>query len=333
MSTKDLMNLGQVYGTIFNDFKKTIVKESTVPKGEIGNADLEQKGGPEETAGYSSDRVDIEDEDQKSNDYNIKGLSYGKGNNPGNTQSPQPTTGDAALLGIVGDGDEDEEDTKNDEYPYECDCGETWKTKDAASQCSTCQGHSNIHDEDEEILHETEKIARNGLNNFMKRKSVFDKLYDKVMVSENFGELEPSDLDSLGLDDAVPDSELGDEGEDGDEITVTLDRSTAQALCDVLQAAIGHSEDGDEDFGAGDSDDGFDGFDGEEDEEGAPTALNTSYNDGKSNKVGSLKAKGGATFKGTNIKVDTGSTHSGSYNDGKNNKVGNLKTNQSAFEQ
>ena len=64
-----------------------------------------------------------------------------------------------------------------------------------------------------------------------------------------------------------------------------------------------------------------------------PTALNTSYNDGKNNKVGSLKAKGGAAFKGTGIKVDPGSTHSGSYNDGKNNKVGNLKTNQSAFEQ
>ncbi len=192
-------------------------------------------------------------------------------------------------------------------------------------------------DEYEEILHETEKIARDGLNNFMKRKSVFDKLYDKVMVSENFGELEADDLDSLGLDDATPDSELGDEGEgEGDEITVTLDRTTAQALCDVLQAAMGDGEDvdeedGDEDeFGGGDV--GVGGFDGEEDEEGEPTALNTSYNDGKKNKVGSVKAKGAASFKGTGTKVDTGSTHSGSYNDGKNNKVGNLKTNQSAFE-
>ena len=330
MSTKDLMNLGQVYGTMFNDFKETIVNEKTVPEGEIGKADLEQKGGPEETAGYSSDRVDIEDENQKSNDYNIKGLSYGKGNSPGNTQSPQPTTGDTALAGIVGDSDEDEEDGKMGEYKYECDCGEKWKTEEAAAQCSDCQGHDDIHDEDEEILHETEKIASNGLNNFMKRKSVFDKLYDKVMVSENFGELEAGDLDSLGLDDATPDSELG---EDGDEITVTLDRSTAQTLCDVLQAAIDHGDEGDD--GEEDLDGGeFDGeFDGEEDEEGAPTALNTAYNDGKNCKVGSLKAKGGAAFKGTNIKVDPGSTHAGSYNDGKNNKVGNLKTNQSAFEQ
>ena len=42
-------------------------------------------------------------------------------------------------------------------------------------------GHEN--EEDEEILHETEKIAKERLNNFMKRKSVFDKLYDKVMVN------------------------------------------------------------------------------------------------------------------------------------------------------
>ena len=304
MSNKDFLNLGQVYTEMFGDLRRDLVKEGKLGLEDIGNAPLETQGGPANADGFQEPEIDAE-KDQGDNEYNINNLSYAKQYMP----------------------EEDEEGSK-DEYEFECECGEKWKTSEAAAQCSDCRGDFDIHDEDEEILHETEKIARDGLNNFMKRKSVFDKLYDKVMVSENFGELEADDLDPLGLDDATPDSELGDEGE-GDEITVTLDRTTAQTLCDVLQAAMGDGEDGDEDeFGGGD----VGGFDGEEDEEGEPTALNTSYNDGKNNKVGSVKAKGAASFKGTGTKVDTGSTHSGSYNDGKNNKVGNLKTNQSAFE-
>jgi hypothetical protein len=309
MSNKDFLNLGQVYTEMFSDLKRDLVKEGKLGLEDIGNAPLETQGGPANADGFQEPEIDAE-KDQGDNEYNINNLSY---------------KGSIAA--------EDEEDSKD---KYECECGEKWKTSEAAAQCSNCRGDFDIHDEDEEILHETEKIARNGLNNFMKRKSVFDKLYDKVMVSENLGELEADDLDSLGLDDATPDSELGDYDDGGgDEVTVTLDRSTAQALCDVLQAAMGDGEDvedGDEDTPGGE-DDTFGGFDGEEDEEGEPTALNTSYNDGKNNKVGSIKSKGGASFKGTGTKVDTGSTHSGSYNDGKNNKVGNLKTNQSAFEQ
>ena len=61
--------------------------------------------------------------------------------------------------------------------------------------------------------------------------------------------------------------------------------------------------------------------------------MNTHYDDGKNNKVGNLKAKGGASEKGAGKKgVDPGSPMNTHYNDGKNNKVGNLKTGQSAYE-
>ena len=316
MSNKDFLNLGQVYTEMFGDLRRNLVKEGKLGLEDIGNAPLETQGGPANADGFQEPEIDAE-KDQGDNEYNINNLSYTKSY-------------------IAADDEEDEEASEVEASEVEASEVEDSEVEDSDEKASEVDG-SDVCDEDEEILHETEKIARDGLNNFMKRKSVFDKLYDKVMVSENFGELEADDLDSLGLDDATPDSELGDEGEgEGDEITVTLDRTTAQALCDVLQAAMGDGEDvdgedGDEDeFGGGDV--GVGGFDGEEDEEGEPTALNTSYNDGKNNKVGSVKAKGAASFKGTGTKVDTGSTHSGSYNDGKNNKVGNLKTNQSAFE-
>ena len=183
-------------------------------------------------------------------------------------------------------------------------------------------GHEN--EEDEEILHETEKIAKERLNNFMKRKSVFDKLYDKVMVNENLDELEAEDLDSLGLDDATPDDELDDA-----EITVTLDKSMAKALHDVLMTALGGDDELED---VVDADDAL-GLDGDEDEEGTPTALNTHYNDGKHNKVGNLKPKGAATGTAAGVKEDgTPKAMNTHYNDGKQNKVGNLKSGESAFE-
>jgi hypothetical protein len=49
------------------------------------------------------------------------------------------------------------------------------------------------NEEDEEILSEHEKNARRSLNNFMAKQSVFDKLYNKVMVSEDFEEFEFSE--------------------------------------------------------------------------------------------------------------------------------------------
>ena len=278
-------------GDIYKDvLNQVVVTEDKVPVGEIGNAELED-GGPTEKAGFKESEIDITKMKKGENKYNVRGYSYGDDEeDPGlGEDKPQPTSGGTATAGIVGD-EEDEES--------------------------------------EESSKETEKIVQDSLNNFMATKSVFDKLYDKVMVNENFpyeGNEDMDELDALGLDNAEPDAD-GEEGE----ITVTLDRDMAQALCDVLQAAIGDEAEADD---APEDGDGFsDSEEYEEDEEGSPTTLNTHYNDGKNNKVGNLRSKGAASAKGAGSKVDAGSAMNTHYNDGKNNKVGNLKAGQSAFE-
>lgn len=143
--------------------------------------------------------------------------------------------------------------------------------------------------EEEKSLKENRKIMRNLVNSNMS-KSAFDKLYNKVL-KENFGQ-EDNDIDALGLDDASPDSEFGDDfgdegddlGEEGDSVTFTLDRATAQTLIDVLQGALGGGEEdlgddlGDEDLDFGDEEGGDDfggddemNFD-EDEEEGTKVA-------------------------------------------------------------
>ena len=318
----DLTNLGEIYSDVFN---KVVVTEQNVPVGEIGNADLEKQGGPEEKGGFKESENDITKVGKKNNNYNVRGYSYGDGNDPGlGCDGPLPTGKGNAYSGIVGE--EDEEDNEKPDY---IDLDKDGNKKESMKKAAKDKKKG---EESEENSEETEKIAKESLNNFMATKSVFDKLYDKVMVNENFPfaneEAGEDDLDALGLADAETDAEAGD-----DEITVTLDKDMARALCEVLQAAIGdEDDDGDEvDFEA-EAPEGVEDYEGEEDEEGAPTAMNTHYNDGKNNKVGNLKAKGAASAKGASGKVDPGSAMNTHYNDGKNNKVGNLKAGHSAFE-
>ena len=320
----DLTNLGEIYSDVFN---KVVVTEQNVPVGEIGNADLEKQGGPEEKGGFKESENDITKIGKKNNNYNIRGYSYGDGNDPGlGCDGPLPTGKGNAYSGIVGEEDEEsgkKPDKDGDGVPDWAD--EHDGEDDHAKKKNKKKGEENSE--------ETEKIAKESLNNFMATKSVFDKLYDKVMVNENFpfaDEAAEDDLDALGLAAAETDAEAGE-----DEITVTIDKDMARALCEVLQAAIG-----DEDEVEGDDAEPEDGEhygdeemeEYEEDEEGTPTAMNTHYNDGKNNKVGNLKARGAASAKGASGKVDPGSAMNTHYNDGKNNKVGNLKAGQSAFE-
>jgi hypothetical protein len=158
--------------------------------------------------------------------------------------------------------------------------------------------------EEEKSLKESRKNSRQMVNSIMS-KSVFDKLYSKVL-KENFGQ-DDSDVDALGLDDSTPDADFGDEfgddefGDDeGDSVTFTLDRATAQTLIDVLQGALG--EGGEEDFGDkgdddldfgdeeggdefGGDDDGLD-FDEDEETQGTKPAVDKKKAfQGKSNKV------------------------------------------------
>lgn len=315
----DFANLGEMYNEILN---KVVVTEEVAP-GEIGSADL-QDGGPTERGGFKESEVDVKKLKKGENKYNVRGYSYGGEDDPGiETDGPLPTGKGNAYSGIVGE--EDEEDNEKPDY---IDLDKDGDKKESMKKAAKDKKKGK---ESEENSEETEKIVQDSLNNFMATKSVFDKLYDKVMVNENFpiaDEAAEDDLDALGLADAETDAEV-----DG-EITLTLDRDMAKALHDLLQAAIGGDDvegEGEDDDAMGEPED-MEYEEYEEDEEGTPTAMNTHYNDGKNNKVGKLKPRGAAAAKGGSGKVDPGSAMNTHYNDGKNNKVGSLKPGHSAFE-
>ena len=303
----DLKDLGEVYGNLGNE--AAVVAENLEAQtvgdtsANTGNADI-QPGGPTKEGGFEESEVDIKKVGDK-NPYNVKGLSYGDDNCP----------------------------TLETEQPTEQEAGE--KKDDPES--------STEEEDEEESSAEVLEIAREGLNKYMANKSIFDELYAKV-INEDFGMEEVDDLDALGIEDATPDEDIADEGDDAEEeVTITLDKELAQHLCDILKAACGEEVDDDADEAADDTEaddaepeDYEVGMEAEEDNEGEPTAFNTHYNDGKSNKVGNTgegfgqpkvqpmnkvhhKPAAGPSDKGGEPK-----SHSGSYNDGKSNKVGNL---------
>jgi len=212
--------------------------------------------------------------------------------------------------------------------------------------------------EDRETPTKVQKIAQKSLNNFMKKKSIFDKLYENVMSgggplggggAPNLDNAmdETDELDALGIEGEVED-ELGGEGE---EVTFTLDRDTAQKLIDVLQAAIGGGEEFDmedtdmEDMGEDMEDEGMGEEDeqtfwDEDEEELGHAGVNAKEpNMGKNNKVGNLKVQSGQASSKYTDKVgnDGDYGHAGvnakQPNMGKNNKVGTLKQGKSLFEQ
>jgi len=316
-SKKDLLSIGEAYGDVLNRVK---INEE-VPAGEIGEAPLES-GGPEEEGGFRPSKIDItkmSDKDKKDNIYNIKGYTYGDGNDPGNTDQPDPTGptyAQAAYTGVVGpEEDEEEEDSVEDE--------ENKKKGEEGEDTEESE-------EDEEILGEHEKIARACLNNFMSKPSVFDKLYNKVMVNENFGEEveDVDELEALGIDP-------GDEFDEvPEEIALTIPGELAQTLADLLQTALAQQEtEGDIDVDVEEVTD----TEFEEDEEAqmkdgggygvdAGSTLKKEINYGKKNRVGKLRpATGLAQKDGGGYSQDAGSTLSKEVNYGKQNKVGNLK--------
>jgi hypothetical protein len=314
---REFNSLGDVYGNILNKVK-------TVNEGvnEIGDAPLKD-GGPQEKSGFCTKVIDRR---------TLKGKGKGK---------------ELENFYNINNLSEEDEEEGCKHAAEGCDCDD----------CAQCKANQN-KEEDEESLKESRKIARKSLNNFMRQKSVFDRLYANVM-KESFGmpggqsgnpygdeAEEGNDLDALGLDEVTPDDELGDEGE-GDEVSFTLDRATAEKLHEVLGAVLG-GDMGEDDMGEDDmgEEDGMDmgeedGMEmGEEDEEELGHAgVSAKYNDGKSNKVGNLKvSSGGASSKYTDKVGDDGDhghaiVNAKKYNDGKSNKVGSLKTGKSAFEQ
>jgi len=313
--SKELNSLGDAYGSILNKVKTVAEGVNT-----IGDAPLKD-GGPQEKGGFKKALVDkrgLTDKQKKLNLYNIDKLSE--------------EDEEACMRG------EDEEACVHAEKGCKC------------NKCKHCKANQDKK-EKKESLKESRKIISSSLNNFMRQKSVFDRLYANVM-KESFGQQpgapmgspydegeEGNDLDALGLDETMPDDELGEVGE-GD-VTITLDRATAEKLLDIIGAAMGEDEMGEDEMDEDEvgGEDEMDMGMGEEDEEELGHAVvNAKYNDGKSNKVGNLKPAGGsASSKYTDKVGDDGDLgHAGvtaKYVDGKNNKVGSHKTGKSAFEQ
>lgn len=147
--------------------------------------------------------------------------------------------------------------------------------------------------EHKESLQTSKKNLISNINTFNMSKSLFDKLFEDVMS----GGMEDAGLESPagGGDEFSDEQELGiDVGGDemgGDEVTITLDRASAQKFCDALHAVLGDSEEEDEeDFELGGEED-F-GEEGEEDEEeGNPFGEGTDIEELKA-KPETLQSKG-----------------------------------------
>ena len=335
----DFASIGQVYGGMLNSMKHKLVSEgkigSMVKPGEIGEAPL-IKGGPLETAGYMPPKIDrqkMSDKELEDNLYNIKNLSQ-----PDNLE-------------------EDEEDSKPkkgmftkvekaaEKAGYSKKAAEKIAGAAKAKKKGTYKG-----EEDEETIKESRKIAKDSINNFMRSKSIFDKLYENVMGQPGgMGPMgsemeETSELDALGIEGEGEGME-----ETGEEVTFTLDRETAQKLIDVLQAAIGGEEEmgeaesegesegeGETESGPEEAEEGF--WDEDEEDLGAQN-LSKEVNYGKNNKVGTLKTQSGGASSAYTDKVGADGDHGHALvnakqpNMGKSNKVGTLKTGKSAFEQ
>jgi hypothetical protein len=193
------------------------------------------------------------------------------------------------------------------------------------------------------------KNISEDINSFMKSK--FDKLFENVMEDDDAMNLSagpgvgPEGSD-FGSDEGEDDfSDIGGEDEGGEEITLTLDRETAQKLCDMLQAQLdsGESEDESdlEDLEIEDEDMGEDDFGGEEDEgnfgegiESEKLPDSAGHKLTKAGTVGNVHASKGKAS--SEVTDETGSETKGHPLDHKSpltkaGTVGNLKAGSSLF--
>lgn len=99
----------------------------------------------------------------------------------------------------------------------------------------------------------------------MSNKSLFEKLFEEVMENDEA---------ALGIDGGDSAGDMGGEGEDfggedmgGEEVTLTMDKATAEKLMDLLSAALGggHEEEGEtseDEYGGSEEGAGEEGFGG-----------------------------------------------------------------------
>lgn len=201
------------------------------------------------------------------------------------------------------------------------------------------------------------KMAVENINSSMQSK--FDKLFENVMGDETDMDLGPgagpeSDLDVDMDTDLDTDTDFG--GGEDDEVTITMDRETAQKLCDLLQGVLGSEDESGEDSDLEDleidTEDGEDGEEGpsfgEDEDEECDEDDEPAYGEGiesekladsaghkltKAGTVGNIKAsKGKASSDVTDeVSSSTLGDKSSFLTKPGNNKVGNLKQGGSLF--
>jgi hypothetical protein len=360
MKKRDAVSIGDIYGSMLNSVKRTL-KESHKPKTFEGEFKSKLKDGPENASGYNQPLNDDEpchcdeEEDEEDKDDVSKYLPSKRQKTTEKLKDKldDPKLNDKTREEIKSqlnlrqsEEAEEEDDDRDDDYSEESwenkfrkEKGHKWDSKDIEDTISK-ERNKKYSDEDEEQIQESKKIATKILNNHMS-KSVFDKLYNKVL-KENFGqEQEGDDIDALGLDGATPDSEMDDDfgddedfGGEEDSVTFTLDRATAEKLLDVIGAAMGMEHDeseGENEFGGDDEDLDFesedDDFDGEEDEEVQGTKVAPDKKgvfQAKSNKVGGKANPKGSHSAKTDVTDEVGTKTSApsiAALQGKNNQV------------
>ena len=151
----------------------------------------------------------------------------------------------------------------------------------------------------------------------MSNKSLFEKLFEEVMQD---------DAEALGLPSGEGEEGAGEEGagemggedfgseEGGDEVTLTLDRETAQKLHDLLGGILGDGEETEDEggmegeggmgeFGEGEEDMGDEAAEEEDDEEGSDDTMyeapQSKYEPFETeNKAKTLQGKGNSRVKG-----------------------------------
>lgn len=157
----------------------------------------------------------------------------------------------------------------------------------------------------QKISETSEKKSFSALNKLsMSNKSLFDKLFEDVMdeADIDFTAGGPGGPGETGASDVSDEEVLGIEDE---EVTITLDRATAEKLHSALGALLGGGEEATEEFGKEDEEKAFGGGKGGEEPEGAmgesvsvepePTELKTNighFLKGK-HEVGDVKASKG----------------------------------------
>jgi hypothetical protein len=196
----------------------------------------------------------------------------------------------------------------------------------------------------------SKKIVKEDINSFM---SIFDKLYEDVMKND---ELDINTGIGMGPEGSAGDDDLGmdsemDSSSDSDEVTITMSKSVAQELMDLLQAAVGDSSDESdsdlEDLGV--DTDSDDSEDEDYEEEAEDMQHETIDIDKLPDSSGHKLQKGmeaAGNIKATTGKADASATDKVGNETGKHpmdhkselcnpskNKVGTLKTGKSLFDQ